>query len=160
MKAAFFVLVAAVLAITGCAGVGQTRAGLKEGTFLPCPDTPNCVSSLAGSGAAAILPFDYQGISREAARDLLLGLLESEPRCRIVNVEELDDGSIYVHAEFRSAFFRFVDDVEFLLPAGEPLIQVKSASRLGYSDMGVNRLRVERLRGLFRNGSGTQDPGA
>lgn len=160
MKAAFFSLTAAVLACTGCAGVGRSRAGLEEGTFLPCPDTPNCVSSLAVSGAAAILPFDYKGISQEEALNRLICLLEAEPRCRIVKVEHLETGSVYVHAEFRSAFFRFVDDVEFLLPTGEPLIQVKSASRLGYSDMGVNRKRVERLRWLFRKGSGTQDPGA
>jgi uncharacterized protein (DUF1499 family) len=79
----------------------------------------------------------------------LVCLLESEPRCRIVGVDELANGSIYVHAEFRSALFRFVDDVEFLLPVDGSLIQVKSASRLGYSDMGVNRERVERLRVLF-----------
>jgi uncharacterized protein (DUF1499 family) len=151
MRAAYLVLILVIPAITGCAGFGQTRAGLVQGAFLPCPDTPNCVSSLAESGPAAILPFDYTGSSREEALNRLVCLLESEPRCRIINVEELGNGSMYVHAEFRSAFFRFVDDVEFLLPAGEPLIQVKSASRLGYSDMGVNRQRVERLRMMFES---------
>ncbi|OHD81605.1 MAG: hypothetical protein A3J97_00840 [Spirochaetes bacterium RIFOXYC1_FULL_54_7] len=151
MKAVYPALMATgcIIAITGCAGVGQSRAGLEQGAFLPCPDTPNCVSSLAGSGPSAILPLNYEGISREGALNRLVCLLESEPRCRIAKVEHLETGSIYMHAEFRSALFRFVDDVEFLLPAGESLIQVKSASRLGYSDMGVNRKRVERLRALF-----------
>lgn len=86
-------------------------------------------------------------------------ILETQPRSRITSIDELDDGSIYVHAEFRSTLFRFVDDVEFLLPAGEPLIQVKSASRLGYSDMGVNRKRVEGLRERFETGAGIQARG-
>jgi uncharacterized protein (DUF1499 family) len=138
----------------------QSRAGLVQGTFRPCPDTPNCVSSLPGSGPAGILPLNYEGISREEALNRLICLLESEPRCRIIGVDELANGSIYVHAEFRSALFRFVDDVEFLLPADGSLIQVKSASRLGYSDMGVNRERVERLRLIFERGTGTKDGGS
>jgi uncharacterized protein (DUF1499 family) len=150
----FLAAAVAVLALTGCAGVGQTRAGLDQGSFLPCPDSPNCVSSLAGPGQAAILPFYYTGSSREEALNRLVCILDSEPRCRIISVEELDNGSMYVHAEFRSALFRFVDDVEFLLPAGEALIHVKSASRLGYSDMGVNRERVERLRVMFESSAG------
>jgi len=156
MKAAYPALMAIVCitVITSCAAFGQSRAGLVQGSFLPCPDTPNCVSSQAVAGPAAILPFNYQGFSHEEALNRLVCLLESEPRCRIIRVDKLDDGAIYVHAEFRSALFRFVDDVEFLLPAGESLIQVKSASRLGYSDMGVNRERVERLRLLFERSTG------
>ena len=55
----------------------------------------------------------------------------------------------YIHTEFTSAFFRFVDDVEFLLDDGTRTIHVRSASRVGYSDFGVNRRRVEELRSRF-----------
>jgi uncharacterized protein (DUF1499 family) len=65
---------------------------------------------------------------------------------RMKIVEEKDD---YLHAEARSLIFRFVDDVEFYLPAPEKVIHVRSASRVGYSDMGVNRKRVEEIRRRF-----------
>jgi uncharacterized protein (DUF1499 family) len=55
----------------------------------------------------------------------------------------------YLHAEARSLIFRFVDDVEFLIDPGQRRIQVRSASRIGYSDFGVNRRRVERIRQAF-----------
>jgi uncharacterized protein (DUF1499 family) len=51
-----------------------------------------------------------------------------------------------IHAEFRSRVFGFVDDVEFFFPAGQRVIHVRSASRTGYSDFGVNRKRIERMR--------------
>ena len=69
-----------------------------------------------------------------------------EPRITIVREEEG-----YMHAEARSLLFRFVDDVEFLLDADNRLIHVRSASRTGYSDLGVNRRRVERIRTAFEN---------
>jgi uncharacterized protein (DUF1499 family) len=55
----------------------------------------------------------------------------------------------YLHVEMRSLMFRFVDDVEFSLAASAGLIHVRSASRVGYSDFGVNRKRVERIRAAF-----------
>lgn len=66
------------------------------------------------------------------------------PRTRIRR-----DEAAYLHAEFRSLIFRFVDDVEFLLDADAGVIHVRSASRLGYSDLGVNRRRVEAIRQAF-----------
>lgn len=63
------------------------------------------------------------------------------PRAKIVILE-----NNYLHVEFRSAFFRFVDDVEFLIDPEEQLIHFRSASRVGYSDFGVNRDRMERIR--------------
>jgi uncharacterized protein (DUF1499 family) len=55
----------------------------------------------------------------------------------------------YIHAEFVSAIFRFVDDVEFLFDDHQKVIQVKSASRVGYYDLGVNRRRIEKIRKQF-----------
>jgi uncharacterized protein (DUF1499 family) len=65
---------------------------------------------------------------------------------RATIVEEKAD---YLHAEMRSLIFRFVDDVEFSLDADAGLINVRSASRVGYSDFGVNRRRMQRIRAAF-----------
>jgi uncharacterized protein (DUF1499 family) len=62
----------------------------------------------------------------------------------VVKVEE-----DYIHAEFVSSVFRFVDDVEFSFDKTKKLIQVRSASRTGYSDLGVNRRRIEEIRKQF-----------
>jgi len=65
---------------------------------------------------------------------------------RTTIVAEKED---YLHAEAKSLIFRFVDDVEFYFPATEKLIHVRSASRVGHSDLGVNRKRVEEIRSRF-----------
>ena len=62
----------------------------------------------------------------------------------------VEEGDTYWRVEFRSRIFRFVDDVEFLFDLDHKLIHVRSASRVGYSDLGVNRKRVEKIRSLFR----------
>jgi uncharacterized protein (DUF1499 family) len=74
----------------------------------------------------------------------LCNVIEQEPRARIVSRSE-----VYLHAEFRTAVLRFVDDAEFLLDAACGLIHVRSVSRLGRADFGVNRRRVEALRSKF-----------
>jgi uncharacterized protein (DUF1499 family) len=90
--------------------------------------------------ARYVEPFRYAG-KKEAAYQKLIGLIASQPRARIV-VKEAN----YLKAEFRSAVLRFVDDVEFLLSAEQPVIDVRSASRVGHYDFGTNRRRVEALR--------------
>ena len=82
--------------------------------------------------------------SRDEAKRRLIELLDQLERVRIATVE-----SDYIHAEFRSRVFKFVDDVEFLLPDGEKVIHLKSASRIGYADFGANRKRVEHIRRSF-----------
>ncbi len=151
--------IALALALSSCAGsaasnseTATARTGVVEGKFLPCPGSPNCVSSMASSGAGAIAPLEYGSQSREEALRRLLALLEADGDCRIVERRELQDGAFYVRAEYRSKLFRFVDDVEFLFPRESNRIHVKSASRLGYSDMGVNRKRIEDLRSRFIRG--------
>ena len=90
-----------------------------------------------------IKPFEYSD-SIENARQKLIDILEKSRGVRLVKIE-----SDYLHAEFRSPIFRFVDDVEFYFPDDEAIIHVRSASRLGYYDFGVNRRRAERLRSAF-----------
>jgi len=109
----------------------------------PCPESPNCVSSQAGDSAHYIAPL-AAAPDPELAWRRLKAALGALPRLRVV--EEDPD---YLHAEATSRVFRFVDDVEFLLDRDGGLIHVRSASRTGYSDFGVNRRRVERIRRML-----------
>jgi apolipoprotein D and lipocalin family protein len=111
--------------------------------FTPCPSTPNCVSSLADNKKQFISPMPYSG-ENLAVQQELLKILSSFNRVRVVTVE--DD---YIRAEFKSPVFGFVDDVEMLLDDVQKVIHVKSASRTGYSDLGVNRRRLEKVKALF-----------
>lgn len=91
----------------------------------------------------AVQPFSFEGDAGDAMTRVIAVLMQ-QPHCHIA-VNRPD----YIHAEFTSALLGFVDDVEFLLAPAEPLIHVRSASRLGYSDFGVNRARIETLREAF-----------
>lgn len=143
----------AVLAMTaGCSG-GRPPAslGVTAGRLAPCPGSPNCVSSEAAVAEQRVAPLRYDGAAARA-RARLLEVLDGMDRARIV--QSTDD---YVHIEFRSAVFGFVDDVEFYFsPPGT--IQVRSAARIGYYDFGVNRERIETISARFAapsNPSGT-----
>lgn len=111
--------------------------------LAPCPRTPNCVSTQAPPGPQYLDPIPYTG-SPGAARARLLEILRSYPRTRIVQ-EDPD----FLKAECRSAFFHFVDDVEFLFDDTARRIEFRSASRLGRKDFGVNRKRMEEIRAAF-----------
>lgn len=126
-----------------CSGTRPVNLGIKEGRLAPCPSTPNCVSSDAADSAHAIPAFQLVVPPVEAWR-ALRAVLESLPRIQIITVT--DD---YVHAECSSAVFGFVDDLELHLRLGQNSIAVRSASRLGHSDFGVNRKRVDGLRSLL-----------
>jgi len=112
-------------------------------TLTPCPASPNCVSSQASDAEHFTEPLRFSG-DAALAWNRLKSALGTESRLSIVE----DTGS-YLHAEARSLIFRFVDDVEFVLDPEAGVIQVRSASRTGYSDFGVNRRRVERIRKAF-----------
>ncbi len=116
-------------------------AGTAGNTRLaPCPQSPNCVSSSDPMDKHYLEPLRYTG-DKEAAYQRLVTLIASHQRARIVAKE-----ANYLKVEFRSAILRFVDDVEFFFPADQPVIEVRSASRVGYYDFGVNRRRVEDIR--------------
>jgi uncharacterized protein (DUF1499 family) len=108
----------------------------------PCPSTPNCVSTMA-TDAHAIAPMQYT-TTRQEAMQRLLGILRSIPRTTIVAT---DEHSITV--QFRTAVFRFVDDATFLFDDATNTIHFRSASRVGSSDFGVNRRRMESIRKAF-----------
>ena len=111
----------------------------------PCPDSPNCVSSLASDPRHFIEPIRYTGPA-DAAMQRLVGIVLAMPRTTRIR----EEGG-YLHTEVRSFLFRFVDDLELSLDVDNGVIHVRSASRSGYSDLGVNRRRVERLRRRFHD---------
>ena len=115
-----------------------SNLGVKDGRLAPCKRTPNCVSSQADPADAEhyIAPLAFRG-----SMDQLRRAMESMQRATLISVERN-----YLYAEFRSRLMRFVDDVELYYDERAGLVQVRSASRLGRRDFGVNRARVEALR--------------
>ena len=114
--------------------------GLENGHLSPCPNSPNCVVSQDGDEDHAIEPIAYQS-DRATAKETLLKVLSVVPRTEVV-----EDTDNYVHAESTSRLFKFVDDAEFYFPEDKNVIEVRSASRVGESDLGVNRRRIEQIR--------------
>lgn len=108
-----------------------------------CGDAPNCVSSRNEDRRHRVEPIPFSGSENDACRKIQ-DVLSSMDGSKVVET----DGD-YIHAEFKSKLFGFVDDVEFYIdePAGE--IHVHSESRTGYYDLGVNRKRVEEIRHRF-----------
>jgi len=105
----------------------------------PCPGAPNCVCSERPGTAHSVDPWSFAG-DPAAAWHTLVNLIARQPRTRIVSQSDS-----YLHAECRTALLRFVDDLEFRLDPTASAIHVRSESRLGYSDFGVNRRRVQTL---------------
>ena len=129
-----------VVFIVGCSLRVSGQVGLRDDKLSECPDSPNCVSSQTVKKDHAVDPLSYNG-SYSEAKQALLSIISSLPRTKITA-----DNDRYVHVTFTSRLMRFVDDVEFLFDDANKHIHVRSASRVGYSDMGVNRKRVEDLR--------------
>lgn len=145
MNKRIWVVLVIVVFLSGCSGT-MSNLGLKNGELSPCPDSPNCVSSQSDSQEHQIEPLHYTD-SKPEAHARLLQILESEKRTKILTAE--DD---YIRVTFTSALFRFVDDVEFYFPdeqADISIIHLRSASRIGHSDLGANRKRIEKIRGRF-----------
>jgi len=126
--------------LIGCQVTRPSNLGFREGKLAPCPMSPNCVSSQAPDNDHHVEPLPYAGTAAEAMAKLS-AIVRSLPRTAIVT-EKQD----YLHAEFTSAFFRFTDDGEFLVDDAAKVIHVRSASRVGHSDLGVNRRRIELIR--------------
>ena len=124
------------------AGKRPQNLGHAAGRLAPCKTSPNCVSSYADPKDEEhyIAPIALKSDAIAAVRKAV----ESLPRTTVVQVEPG-----YLYAEFRSKLMGFVDDVEFLADPATGVVHVRSASRLGRRDFGVNRERVERLRSLL-----------
>jgi uncharacterized protein (DUF1499 family) len=122
-------------------GTPPDNLGVKDGRFAACKTTPNCVSSQADPADQEhyIAPIAYNGTMQELRR-----AVESMERATVIR----EEGS-YLYAEYKSKLMGYVDDVELLLDDKARLVHVRSASRLGRKDFGVNRKRIEELRTLI-----------
>jgi uncharacterized protein (DUF1499 family) len=129
------------LILTACAGESPDHPGLSGGRLASCPRSPNCVSSQAEDESHRIAPLVFNDMP-EMAFARLKQILDG--RKDTVIVEERPD---YLRVEFHTLLF--VDDGEFLLDSEQRQIEVRSASRLGYSDLGKNRRRLEEIRQSF-----------
>lgn len=122
------------------AGTSPNNIGIKSGHLTICSVSPNCVSSQNQDEQHFIEPLTFQGDNQKAIA-LLATIINNQPRSKII--KQTDD---YLYAEFTSQWMGFVDDVEFYVNTQENIIEVKSASRLGESDLGINRNRIETIR--------------
>jgi uncharacterized protein (DUF1499 family) len=138
-------MLALTFLLTSCSTNQTIETGTTNDMLSPCPKSPNCVSSLSKDESHYVAPLAYE-TTLEEAREKLISIINSMKRSEIVTAE-----MNYIHATFTSALFRFVDDVEFSFDDQKKVIDVRSASRTGYSDLGVNRKRVEEIRRRFLN---------
>jgi uncharacterized protein (DUF1499 family) len=136
-------LMIALMTLTGCQKTDAQATGPKDGKIRPCPDKRNCVCTQDPVEQHRIEPLRYD-VTQDEARDKLLGVIRHMERSTLVQVDP-----DYIHAEFRSAFFEFVDDVEFLFDDSAKLIHFRSAARTGSYDFNVNRKRMEEIRKRF-----------
>lgn len=132
--------IATPMALFSFSGTRPSNIGVTNGKLLDCPNSPNCVSSLSSDAEHKIAPLTYTGDPAKAL-EALKAVISNMPRTKIITAE-----GNYLYAEFTSALMGYVDDVEFYLNVDNNLIQVRSASRLGQSDLGVNRDRIEAIR--------------
>lgn len=143
MIGTFLSVAGLVLLAVISSGCSSPEIGRVDTGLYPCPGSPNCVSSQSEDKAHFIEAFIH-GASQGKAREVLEKIIADQEGAIVITAEP-----DYLHIEFRSKVFGFVDDVEFWFPEKQGVVHVRSASRLGYSDLGVNQKRVEILRALF-----------
>lgn len=129
-----------VFALAGCGGKAPEDLGASQGQLGVCPESPNCVSSSATDADHLIAALAIEGDADAAWRGL------NEWHTERDDVEIVTSTGDYLHVVYTSSIMRYQDDVEFLLSADGGEIAVRSASRVGYGDMGVNRDRIETIR--------------
>ena len=131
------------LVFSRCLASVPDNLGLKNQLLSPCPRTPNCVSSQEKISQHRIQPITFEGSLKHSKERLYL-VINAMHGTRIITQED-----VYWHVEFTTQLLRFIDDVEFYFDESQSLIHVRSASRQGYWDLGVNRRRVETIRSRF-----------
>jgi uncharacterized protein (DUF1499 family) len=120
----------------------QSETGMANGLLKPCPDTPNCVCSEYQESPRHIEPISFAGDSQSAFKRIKTAVLG-------INGKIEDEHNGYLHAVFTTPVFRFKDDLEIRIDGKNQLVHFRSASRVGHSDLGTNRKRVESLRSAF-----------
>ncbi len=129
--------------LAACAGEKPENLGVRDGRLTDCPSSPNCVSSQAADEGHRIAPLVFNDDPAAA----FVRLKQTLDRRADTTIIEERHG--YLRVLFRTTLF--VDDGEFLMDDKQRLIEVRSASRLGYSDLGKNRCRLEEIRQQFNS---------
>ncbi|MCA0969739.1 DUF1499 domain-containing protein [Halobacillus litoralis] len=127
--------------------MSNTHIGVKDGRLAECPSSPNCVSTQAEDESKKMDPLVFSGDLTQSKK-LVKEVLGEMERTSIE-----DDSQHYIHAIVKSKILRFKDDVEFYFDEQQKLIHYRSASRVGYSDMGVNRKRMEEFASAYKKKS-------
>ncbi len=153
---AALMLLVAIVVLAGQLGLLQGRQpdnlGVRDGRLKPPSRTPNSVTSQAGLHAEhpmrsdaeiAPLPLRRDGAATLAA---LRRIVEAMPGAKVIRSEP-----DYLYVQFTTRVLGFVDDTEFWFDPGAGVVQVRSASRVGRKDFGVNRARVEAIRAQLAN---------
>lgn len=122
----------------------QPTIGLIDGQLIGCPKTPNCVSTNHKDLNRLMLPVEYKGLNLEQAKEILLEVLKTLPKLQVVK----DEGA-YVHAEAQTMVFEYVQDVEFLFDEDKKELHFRSASRVGFTDFGSNKRRMQSVVARF-----------
>lgn len=148
------VAVIALVALVGLVRLSRNQPatdtiarGVVEGRLKPCPETPNCVSTQVEPSDEIHYVEPIEIDDGENALEQIESWIHDSPRAEIVTRR-----NDYIHAVFRSRVFGFADDFEVYVPASGDVAHLRSASRVGQGDMGVNRARYEDVRAVLRSG--------
>ena len=133
----FTAITLAALIVLSMTATAPENLGIRGGRFAPLSDRPNGISTMAERDPQKMDPVRWdQGDPMPEVEQIMNSL----PRTRLI-----ESGPGYLRYEVRSLIFRFIDDVEIYHDSEQDLVHFRSASRVGYSDLGVNRNRLERL---------------
>ena len=136
------VIIGLLLVVLSMSSRKQPELGLLNGQLRPCPATPNCVCSEQQVEGAFVEPLVYTTTADDAWRKIKQAIVETGG---VVLTEQ----NGYLHARYKTPLMRYVDDVELRLDENKQVIHIRSASRVGHSDLGANRKRVGRIRATF-----------
>ena len=150
LVAAIVLLPVIFLAALSLIASRPTNLGVHDGRLAPCPATPNCVSTQAEDAQHRMEPIGFESPLQQAI-DRIESAVAAMPRMKLITQQDS-----YLHFEATSLLFRFVDDVEFYVDADSRLIHFRSASRVGHSDLGANRTRMEKISEKLRSSNPTR----
>lgn len=117
-----------------------TDLGVSNGKLAKCPDSPNCISTQADSETHQMEPVSFTGDMDAAVSKIKQTVAKNFSRAELI-----EEKGGYLRYEFTSLIFRFVDDIEFVVDDTSKQIHFRSASRVGHSDMGANRRRMQKI---------------
>ncbi|MCH2533473.1 MAG: DUF1499 domain-containing protein [Bdellovibrionales bacterium] len=151
MKKILYVVIALpIIALIYFFGLGfysqslNQNHGIVNDQLKPCPDKPNCVSSQEDRDSHYVPPIEVESVRNSLQK--LVDYFSKNPEYQLQQVS-----NNYLHVVHKSKIFKYRDDIEFYGDPEKRLLHVRSASRVGYSDIGTNKKRVEKLRSLITN---------